>query len=237
MSHRQNNAMGHQVPQPATVTMDMPAFCFDVIIASLNKHSIPKVPPTIPDKNFPIFVTWKKGHHRHLRGCIGTFSKSISLHETLIDYTQTSAFRDSRFEPISLHEVPHLHCSVSLLINFEPANDYNDWVIGVHGIRIDFSDPVSRNRMLSAVYLPEVAREQGWNHVETLDNLMRKGGFKSEITEEDRLAVSVERFQSEKKTISYDEYMAYKRAKGRDDEQTTASGYNLRNGFFHSCLP
>lgn len=35
---------------------------------------------------------------------------------------------------------------------------------------------------------------------------MRKGGFKGEITEVDRQAVLVERFQSEKMSISYEVY-------------------------------
>ena len=47
---------------------------------------------------------------------------------------------------------------VSLLVDFEPARDYLDWVVGVHGIRINFWDGTA-NR--NAVYLPEVAAEQG----------------------------------------------------------------------------
>ena len=40
--------------------------------------------------------------------------------------------------------------------------------------------------------------------METVNNLMRKGGFKGEITELDRQTVLVERFQSEKMSISYE---------------------------------
>lgn len=68
-----------------------------------------------------------------------------------------SAFHDSRFEPIALSEIPFLSCSVSLLVNFEPANNYRDWIIGVHGIRIECKQ---NGRRLNAVYLPEVASEQ-----------------------------------------------------------------------------
>lgn len=46
-----------------------------------------------------------------------------------------SAFKDSRFDPITLHEVDQLHCTVSILINFEKARDYRDWIVGIHGIR------------------------------------------------------------------------------------------------------
>ncbi|BHF68562.1 AMME chromosomal region protein 1-like [Sparganum proliferum] len=91
------------------------------------------------------------------------------------------AMCDSRFSPISQHEFPHLSCSVSILIDFEDGQNYKDWEIGVHGIRIEFTN--ERGMQRSATYLPEVAAEQGWNHQETIDSLLRKGGYKNEITE------------------------------------------------------
>lgn len=53
--------------------------------------------------------------------------------------------------------MPSLTCSVSLLVKFEPAQNYKDWVIGVHGIRIEYKQNGHR---LNAVFLPEVALEQ-----------------------------------------------------------------------------
>jgi AMME syndrome candidate gene 1 protein len=38
-----------------------------------------------------------------------------------------SAFRDRRFSPINATEIPYLKCSVSLLVNYEPAKDAWDW--------------------------------------------------------------------------------------------------------------
>lgn len=223
----------------------LPIYCFDVVIAILNKHTPPKCPLSIPNENFPLFVTWKKGHQRQLRGCIGTFSRNLPLHEGLHEYAQISAFRDSRFDPVTMHEIPHLHCSVSLLVCFEPADHYRDWVIGVHGIRIEYRQ---HHRDLNAVYLPEVAHEQGWDHVETLNHLMWKGGFKGDITEADRQAVLVERFKSEKLCISYEEYTTFKKQMQKEQPYgnehpsgggSGSSGRNglLRNGFLHSCLP
>uniref|UniRef100_A0A914LVU8 AMMECR1 domain-containing protein n=1 Tax=Meloidogyne incognita TaxID=6306 RepID=A0A914LVU8_MELIC len=259
-----NNSASQQVTNGVIVpnnggkiaTIDMPVHCFDVIIAHLSKSKLPKCPNNVPNENFPLFVTWKKGHQRHLRGCIGTFSQNLPLHEGLSEYAHTSAFRDSRFDPITLHEMPHLHCAVSLLVCFEPARHYRDWLIGIHGIRIEYRQ---HHRSMSAVYLPEVARDQGWNHVETVNNLMRKGGFKGEITEMDRQAVLVERFQSEKTSISYEEYLTYKKfqQQQRNGEITTLDGAGgvgggggcppssnggprnglLCNGFLNSCLP
>ncbi|CAD5216474.1 unnamed protein product [Bursaphelenchus okinawaensis] len=192
-----------------TISIDMPVYCFDVIITKLQKGSSPPVPSSIPNDNFPLFVTWKKGngHHLDLRGCIGTFSVNLPLHKGLTDYAKISAFEDSRFRPISLTEVPQLHCTVSLLVKFEQAPNYRDWIIGTHGVHIYFKQ---NGQNLSAVYLPEVVEEQGWDHVETLNQLMKKGGWKGQITENDRLAVRVERFQSEKLTLSYQDYLAQK---------------------------
>lgn len=49
--------------------------------------------------------------------------------------------------------------SVSILRHFEDGNDYTDWKIGVHGIRIEFHN--ERGNKRTATYLPEVAPEQG----------------------------------------------------------------------------
>lgn len=45
------------------------------------------------------------------------------------------------------------------LQNFEEADSYLDWTIGVHGIRIEFLN--ERGSKRSATYLPKVASEQG----------------------------------------------------------------------------
>uniref|UniRef100_F1L9A8 AMMECR1 domain-containing protein n=1 Tax=Ascaris suum TaxID=6253 RepID=F1L9A8_ASCSU len=217
--------------QPGHVaSMHMTAYCFDVIYAALRNLQAPKVPPFIPNDKYPLFVTWKKGYDRRLRGCIGTFSNLV-LHKGLHEYAIISAFKDSRFDPITLHEVEHLHCAVSILVNFEKARDYRDWVVGIHGIRIEFQD---NHHYRDAVYLPEVASEQGWDHAETLDNLMRKGGFRGHISEDMRLKVNVVRFQSDKVHMSYQEYVAYKANYG---ETVLNESCAARRGLFHSCRP
>lgn len=71
----------------------------------------------------------------------------------------SSAMRDSRFSPISKDELNQLHVTVSILLHFEEGKDYNDWDIGVHGIRIEFQN--ERGIKRTATYLPEVAEEQG----------------------------------------------------------------------------
>eukprot|EP00794_Sanderia_malayensis_P010921 gene10921-12082_t len=153
---------------------------------------------------FPLFVTWKIGKDKRLRGCIGTFS-ALNLHHGLKEYSISSAFKDSRFHSVTADEIPKLHCSVSILTDFEDAKHCLDWEIGVNGIRIEFHN--DRGHRKTATYLPEVAKEQGWSKVETIDSLLRKGGFKGHISNEIRHRIKLTRYRSEKITVSYDEYV------------------------------
>lgn len=70
-----------------------------------------------------------------------------------------SAFKDSRFNPITREELPRLHVSVSILLHFEDGSDYLDWEIGLHGILIEFYNEKGNKR--TATYLPSVPVEQG----------------------------------------------------------------------------
>ncbi|XP_040827096.1 AMMECR1-like protein isoform X1 [Ochotona curzoniae] len=139
------------------VTAEMCCYCFDVLYCHLYGFPQPRLPRFTNDP-YPLFVTWKTGRDKRLRGCIGTFS-AMNLHSGLREYTLTSALKDSRFPPLTREELPKLFCSVSLLTNFEDASDYLDWEVGVHGIRIEFINEKGVKR--TATYLPEVAKEQG----------------------------------------------------------------------------
>uniref|UniRef100_A0A1I7W6X3 AMMECR1 domain-containing protein n=1 Tax=Heterorhabditis bacteriophora TaxID=37862 RepID=A0A1I7W6X3_HETBA len=71
-----------------------------------------------------------------------------------------------------------------------------------------------------AVYLPEVATEQGsleklfiqgWDHRTTINNLIEKGGYRGMIDETFRMTIQVTRFQSSKVNLTYEDYIHYKR--------------------------
>ncbi|XP_059144009.1 AMMECR1-like protein [Physella acuta] len=191
----------------SVVLPEMCYFCFDVLHSHLHNYDPPRPVPPFTNEAYPLFVTWKLGRERRLRGCIGTFSPT-SLHSGLREYAVTSAVKDSRFEPITKEEFPKLHCSVSLLTHFEDAMDYLDWELGSHGIRIEFINEKGHKK--TATYLPEVAVEQGWDRVQTIDSLLRKGGFKGPITPEVRKSIRLTRYRSEKITIAYSDYVAQK---------------------------
>jgi len=177
-------------------------YCFDVLYNHLHQLDPPK-PPQFTNDEHPLFVTWDVGKEKRLRGCIGTFSP-MNLHCGLKEYAIVSALKDSRFTPITLNELSKLHVSVSILCHFENGNDYLDWEVGTHGIRIEFHSERGSHR--TATYLPEVAVEQGWDHHQTIDSLLRKGGFKGTVTPEIRRAIKLVRYQSEKVSVSWNDY-------------------------------
>ncbi|XP_074863550.1 nuclear protein AMMECR1 isoform X1 [Carettochelys insculpta] len=203
------------------VSAEMCCFCFDVLYCHLYGYQPPRS-PRFTNEPYPLFVTWKIGRDKRLRGCIGTFS-AMNLHSGLREYTLTSALKDSRFPPMTRDELPRLFCSVSLLTNFEDVCDYLDWEVGVHGIRIEFINEKGSKR--TATYLPEVAKEQGWDHIQTIDSLLRKGGYKAPITNEFRKTIKLTRYRSEKMTMSYTEYLAHRQH------------HHFQNGIGHPLPP
>ncbi|EFX04682.1 ammecr1 family protein [Grosmannia clavigera kw1407] len=148
-----------------------------------SSSSIPS--PSSPSS--PLFVTWNTTEgfdgaadrpaddeaSHELRGCIGTFAAE-PLVTGLATYALTAALKDHRFQPVSRRELPLLRVAVTLLTDFEPAADADDWQLGRHGLRIAFVDG---GRRYGATYLPDVAPEQGWSKEQTVVSLMRKAGW------------------------------------------------------------
>ncbi|KAJ2307448.1 hypothetical protein IWW55_000972 [Coemansia sp. RSA 2706] len=184
------------------------AFCFSVLLARLQGTSPLEVTPNFDTSTeYPLFVTWNKqssGGDLRLRGCIGNFSP-MELESGLREYALISALRDSRFAPVKLGEVPRLSCSVSLLTDFEDAEDYLDWEVGKHGVWIEFRLPSGRRT--TSTFLPEIADEQGWSKKQTIDHLLRKGGYEPAITDEMRRSIKLTRYQSKKEHLSYEEFV------------------------------
>lgn len=185
--------------------------CFDALVHSLTDKGVQPIPhPPFEDVSCPLFVTWNKAQaprgSLRLRGCIGTLEPR-RLHTAVRDYALTSALRDRRFDPVTMLELPHLHCTVSLLHSFEEAAAWDDWKVGVHGIIVAFTDPASGARR-SSTFLPEVARAERWDRGATLDAAVRKAGCSGAATVGGiaRAALRVTRYQSTTCTLGYDEY-------------------------------
>lgn len=188
-------------------TRDHVAHCYDALVASFRGQAPPKEPFDTNGEH-PLFVTWKKydsrRRHLSLRGCIGNLSP-IPL-TRIKEYALISALKDRRFDPMNPRELRDTHCGVSILVKYEKGKSWNDFEIGKHGMIIDFG--FEDGSQYSATYLPEVAKEQGWNHQETIDTLIRKSGYKGRINNHLREAISLTRYQSSKAALSYDEWFA-----------------------------
>ena len=149
-----------------------------------------------------MFVTWFKDDE--LRGCIGTFGKQ-SLYKGLMEYAVISGMSDSRFSPMKASELPHLKCEISLLHSFEKAQNVYDWEVGKHGITLDIDG-------YSATFLPEVAKEQGWDKDTTLIYLAQKGGFYRKLDEAVKSRAKLERYQSTICYATWNEYQDFLKA-------------------------
>jgi len=188
-------------------TPDMVVYCWEALLAALERRALAVV-PTFADGEAPLFVTWTttegvpSGADADLRGCIGCL-EPIGLHKGLAEYAETSAFRDRRFSPIRDAEVPHLVCEVNLLTRFEEAARWDDWVVGTHGIILEFRH---QGRRFSATYLPHVAEQQGWDVVRTVDSLARKAGWQGAVDDALRSIMRVTRYQSSASELSWADF-------------------------------
>jgi len=203
-----NQGRGFRIIKP-----EMCYFCFDVLYCHLYNLQPPQV-PSFCNENYPLFVTWKIGKDQKLRGCIGTFNE-MQLHQGLREYAVTSAMKDSRFSPVSREEFPSLHVSVSILCHFEDGADYTDWDLGTHGIRIEFHN--ERGSKKTATFLPEVPTAQGWDKIQTIDSLLRKGGFKGSVTPDVRRSIRLVRYQSEMISVTYADYLHHCRSRSQGE--------------------
>ncbi len=117
---------------------------------------------------FATFVTLKA--HGELRGCIGSLVPEEALYQSVHNNAVNAALRDPRFSPLRDEERTNLSVSVSILGPIRDVADASAFRPGQHGI-------ILRKGPARAVFLPEVAVEQGWTREETLSYLSRKAGL------------------------------------------------------------
>lgn len=96
-----------------------------------------------------------------LRGCIGIFESDRPLWETIREMAEAAAFRDPRFPPVTASELESVEFEISVLSPLRQIRSPEEIHLGEHGIYI-------RKGMRSGTFLPQVARETGWNLEEFL---------------------------------------------------------------------
>ncbi|MBI2469900.1 MAG: AmmeMemoRadiSam system protein B [Planctomycetes bacterium] len=187
---------GHYLPKAETLD-DNSSFCLTskekALLLSLARSTLETytktgTPPNLDQTDYAlsnrlkekygVFVTLKK--HGELRGCIGHIIPRTSLSQAVIENTINSSANDWRFSPVGATEIPDITIEISVLSQMKKINGPDEFIVGKEGI-------VIRKGQASAVFLPQVANEQGWDRTETLCQLCRKAGLSPDAWKDDNM--------------------------------------------------
>ena len=98
----------------------------------------------------------------------------------MVENTINSSSRDWRFRPVAQKEVSDIIIEISVLSKPKRIPGPDDFTVGKEGIII-------RKGYANALFLPQVAKEQGWNKTETFCHLCQKAGLSRNAWEEDNV--------------------------------------------------
>ncbi len=121
------------------------------------------------------FVTLKK--NSQLRGCIGDIFPQRPLYKSVIRNAINACVNDRRFLPVTIEECNDITIEISALTAPEPITSSSDIRIGIDGVVL------SKNGR-SAVFLPQVAPEQGWDVEQMLTQLSLKARLPADAWKE-----------------------------------------------------
>jgi AmmeMemoRadiSam system protein B/AmmeMemoRadiSam system protein A len=121
------------------------------------------------------FVTLKK--NSQLRGCIGDVLPQRPLFKSVILNAINAGFNDPRFPPVTAAECNDIKIEISALTVPAPIASWKEIRIGVDGV-------VLKKDGRSALFLPQVAPEQGWDVNQMLANLSVKAGLPADAWKE-----------------------------------------------------
>jgi AmmeMemoRadiSam system protein A len=119
---------------------------------------------------------------RRLRGCIGTMERTRPLYEAVIDTAPRAALEDPRFTPVTTDELERVRIELSVLSPTSPLADPQALVVGRDGVQL-------QRGSARAVFLPQVAEEQGWTLEQLLENLALKAGLERGAWRQSELSV------------------------------------------------
>lgn len=144
--------------------------------AAARGESAPELPvEDVCSRTGGAFVTLKAGGL--LRGCIGNFSSTGTLGETVRSMAREAAVSDPRFIPVSPREVENLTIEISVLSPMVRIKA-DDVLPGTHGLYI-------RRGHRAGTLLPQVAAEEGWDRDTFLAHTCMKAGLSPEAYLED----------------------------------------------------
>jgi len=111
----------------------------------------------------------KPGDPGRLRACMGVIEAEQPLEDAVVQAAVWAA-RDPRFPWLQADELEGLEVEVSVLSPARPVPGPESVVVGTHGVILEKGGH-------RALFLPQVAVEQGWDRETMLDHLARKAGL------------------------------------------------------------
>ena len=108
-----------------------------------------------------------------LRGCIGRMESREPLSRTIGAMAEAAAFEDPRFRPLTASELDRISVEITLLGPRRKIDSPESIELGRHGVWLE-------QGYASAVFLPQVAVEQGWDRPTLLRELCRKAGLRAD---------------------------------------------------------
>jgi len=157
------------------------ALARSVIGARLGTGELAELPPDpLFDEERGVFVTLHAAGR--LRGCIGYIEAAEPLSQAVRTMACQAAFHDPRFAPLTAGELANIDIEISVLSPLEPVVP-GEIEIGRHGVVLE-----ARGRR--AVFLPQVASEQGWDRETLLDQLCLKAGLAPGVWRESQTMLS-----------------------------------------------
>ncbi|MGA1979122.1 MAG: AmmeMemoRadiSam system protein B [Sedimentisphaerales bacterium] len=121
------------------------------------------------------FVTLKE--NSQLRGCIGDIFPRQPLYKSVISNAINAGVNDRRFPTVTETECNNITIEISALTPPAPIASPDKIRIGMDGV-------VLNKNGRSAVFLPQVAPEQGWDVNQMLTQLSRKAGLPADAWKE-----------------------------------------------------
>jgi len=118
-----------------------------------------------------------------LRGCIGMIGDRMPLGQAVRE-ASLSVIHDPRFPPLTVAEIEGIDLSISWLGPFRTVDDVEEITVGEHGVSVT-------DGPLSALLLPRVASDRGWDADRLLTEVCRKAGLSPDRWREPGLVVQV----------------------------------------------
>src|SRR3989338_43431 len=168
--------VGGNPPAPGELTAEEGQVLLSLARTTLDSYTRDRKLPEVKEgalsprlrEKCGVFVPLHK--NGELRGCIGHILPKAPLWQAVVENAMCSGFRDFRFPPLKEEELREINLEVSVLSPLRRINGPEEFQVGQEGILIRLGNA-------SAVFLPQVRSEQGWDREETLHHLCQKAGL------------------------------------------------------------